>query len=150
MTSWMIALCAHAALLGADAETYAAAHEMTTQTGKPLVVMVSTDWCGPCQQMKKNVLPQVREHGVLDKVAFATVNADQDAELAQQLTGGGPVPQLVVFRRTREGWIRRKLVGGQSVSQIEQFINEAVDANVPKQVSNVDSSLPATPVVRKG
>jgi hypothetical protein len=29
-----------------------------------------------------------------------------------------------MFRRTPRGWIRRVLVGGQSVETVEQFINE--------------------------
>ena len=71
-----------------------------------MVVMVSTDWCGPCQSMKRNVLPKLRERGLFKKVAFAQVNADRDSELAKELTGGGPVPQLVMYRRTDGGWIR--------------------------------------------
>ena len=40
----LIALCSVA--LGAnDADTYAAAHKKTMETGKPMVVMVGTDWC---------------------------------------------------------------------------------------------------------
>ena len=42
MLSWTIALCAPMSLLGADGATYADAHKVTTETGKPLVVMVGT------------------------------------------------------------------------------------------------------------
>ncbi len=83
-------------------------------------------WCGPCQTMKKQALPQVRRNGTLDKVTFAQVDAEREAALSQKLTGGGPVPQLVMFRKTTTGWKRRKLVGGQSVQSIEQFINEGL------------------------
>lgn len=83
----------------AKSDTYKEAHRVTTATGKPMVVMVGTDWCGPCQMMKKKILPRVREGGLLRKVAFAIVNADRDRELAEKLTDGGPVPQLVMFRR---------------------------------------------------
>ena len=96
-------------------ETYSAARQDTAKTGKPMVIMVSTDWCPPCQVMKKTVLPRVREHGLLRKVAFARVNPDEDAELANQITGGGPIPQLIMFRKTKKGWVRKVLVGGQSV-----------------------------------
>ena len=107
-------------------ETYSAARQDTAKTGKPMVVMVSTDWCPPCQVMKKTILPRVRAHGLLRRVAFANVNPDHDAELANQLTGGGPIPQLVMYRRTRKGWVRKALVGGQSVETVEQFINEGL------------------------
>jgi thiol-disulfide isomerase/thioredoxin len=107
-----------------NTETYTEARRQISETGRPMVVMVSTDWCGPCQSMKRNVLPRLRERGMFKKVAFAQVNADRDSELAKELTGGGPVPQLVMYRRTERGWVRRKLVGGQSVEKVEEFINE--------------------------
>jgi thioredoxin-like negative regulator of GroEL len=131
-----ILLCAtilQAALLLSDvdakptaAETYSAARQTTVDTGKPMVIMVSTEWCPPCQVMKKKILPRVREHGLLRKVAFANVNPDKDGELANQITGGGPIPQLVMFRKTAKGWMRKKLIGGQSVETVEEFIKEGL------------------------
>jgi len=110
----------------AKAESYDAARQETIETGKPIVVMVGTDWCGPCQMMKKKILPQVRDRGLLKRVAFAIVNAARERDLAQKLTGGGPIPQLVMFRKTSDGWKRRKLVGGQSVEQVQEFIKEGL------------------------
>ena len=107
-------------------DTYAEARRQVTETGRPMVVMVGTDWCGPCQAMKKTILPKVREHGLLKKVAFALVNADKDSDLAKELTGGGPVPQLVMYCKKDGVWKRRKLIGGQSVEQVEQFIKEGL------------------------
>ena len=106
--------------------SYAQAHQETIETGKPMVVMVGADWCGPCQTMKKQVLPEVRRHGVLKQVSFASVNTDREAALAKKITGGGPIPQLIMFRRTRTGWLRRKLLGRQSVKSVEKFINEGL------------------------
>jgi thioredoxin-like negative regulator of GroEL len=120
-----LALCGTAWGAG-DADSYAAAHQTTMETGKPMVVMVSTEWCAPCQMMKKTVIPQVRKRGLLRKVAFAMVNPDRDRELADQLTGGGPVPQLVMYCKTRDGWTRQVLVGGQTVEAVEQFIKGGV------------------------
>jgi len=133
MTSMLLATIVQAAILatGAEntpiaAETYAEARQTVTETGKPMVVMVSTDWCPPCQTMKKTILPRVRERGLLKKVAFAIVNPDRDRDLAERLTGGGPIPQLVMFRKTADGWVRKKLVGGQSVETVEEFIAEGL------------------------
>lgn len=120
-----LTLCTMAISAG-DADTYAEAHKATMKTGRPMLVMVSTDWCVPCQMMKKTILPQVKQHGLLSRVAFAVVNPDQDHELAQELIGSGPVPQLLMFRKTRQGWRRWELVGGQSVETVEEFINQGV------------------------
>jgi thioredoxin-like negative regulator of GroEL len=134
VSTLVIAAVLHASL-ASGTDSYADARRLTEETGRPMLVMVGTDWCGPCQQMKKTILPQVRQHGLLRRVAFAMVNADRDQALAQKLTGGGPVPQLVMYRKTAGGWLRRKLVGGQSVETIEQFINEGLAANEAEQHS---------------
>jgi thioredoxin-like negative regulator of GroEL len=119
----MIAMCS-AAIGGSDGESYTEAHRATMKTGKPMLVMVSTEWCPACQVMKRRIMPQVRERGLLARVAFACVNPDQDGELSHQLIGSGPIPELVMYRKTPRGWIRRVLVGAQSVEGVQQFINE--------------------------
>ncbi|MBN1395095.1 MAG: thioredoxin family protein [Pirellulales bacterium] len=133
MTSALCAavVCSGLVLAGAEAttasdETYAAAHRETIETGKPLLVMVGTDWCGPCQTMKRTVLPRLRKRGVFKKIVFALVNPDRNRELAEDLTGGGPVPQLVMYRKTSKGWMRRVLVGGQSEDAVERFIKDGL------------------------
>ena len=130
------------------ADDFTHAREETTESGKPLLVMVGTDWCGPCQAMKKNILPKVREHGLFRKVAFALVNADRNKKLADELTGGGPVPQMVLYYKSDKGWMRRKLIGGQSVEAVEKFIEEGLvlnDANKKSmQENDAVAKLPET------
>ena len=132
------------------------------KTGKPMLVMVSTEWCPACQVMKRRIMPQIRERGLLNRVAFATVNPDQENELSHQLIGSGPIPELVMYRKTPRGWIRRVLVGGQSVESVEQFINQGTVADddaaknteatektgPPTQADNVRRFRPILAVVR--
>lgn len=150
MTTILCATVMQAALMltGADAEpkpleaaTYTDAQQVAEKTGKPIVIMVGTDWCSPCQMMKKTILPRVREHGLFRKVAFALVNPDKESELAEKITGGGPIPQLVMFRKTGKGWVRKKLVGGQDVETVEEFINDglASDAADKKAADKKDA-----------
>jgi thioredoxin-like negative regulator of GroEL len=116
-------------------ESYTEAHRMTAKTGKPLVVMVGADWCAPCQMMRRTILPRVREHGLFRKVAFAHVNVDREKNLAAEITGGGKsVPQLVMFHKTKNGWVRQKMVGSHTVEEVEKFINDglAMDAEEHK------------------
>ena len=145
MTAVLCAAVLHSALILAGTETvgtetYAEAHRSTIETGMPLVVMIGTDWCPPCQTMKRTVLPRLRRRGVFKKVAFALVNPDRDGKLAEQLTGGGPVPQLVMFRKTSKGWMRRKLVGGQSEEAVERFINEGLAADRAEKSAAADQT----------
>src|SRR5271165_1978336 len=141
----MIAMCT-AAIGASDGESYTEAHQVSTKTGKPMLVMVSTEWCPACQVMKRRILPQIRERGLLSRVAFATVNPDQDRELSHQLIGNGPIPELVMYRKTPRGWIRRVLVGGQSVENVEQFINQGtvVDDDSPKEGNATEKAKPTT------
>ena len=129
----MIAICS-AAVGASDGDSYTDAHQASVKTGKPMLVMVSTDWCPACQVMKKRIMPQVRERGLLSRISFATVDPDQEGELAHQLIGSGPIPELVMYRKTPRGWIRRVLIGAQSVEGVEQFINQGsvADDDAPK------------------
>jgi thioredoxin-like negative regulator of GroEL len=154
MATMLCAIIVQTALVltGSDArpsaaESYAEARRATVETGKPMVVMVSTDWCPPCQVMKKTILPRVRQRGLLRKVVFTNVNPDRDGELAEKITGGGPIPQLVMFRKTAQGWIRKKLIGGQSVEAVEEFINEGLasdEADKKKGDEAKDHKTPGT------
>jgi thioredoxin-like negative regulator of GroEL len=121
-----------------EAATYSEAHRVTEKTGKPMIVMIGTDWCSPCQMMKNTVLPQVRDHGLFRQVSFAVVNPDKDSNLATEITGGGPIPQLVMFRKTRRGWVRRKLVGGQSVETVEEFIHDGLASDAAEKKGGKD------------
>ncbi len=126
MTSLSLAVVLQASIVATGADTYTAAHKVTTKTGQPMVVLVGAEWCSACVEMKEEVLPQAEKRGLLRKVVFASVNVDRQRRLSQQLTGGGPIPQLLMFRRTAKGWKRRKLVGGQSIGTVESFINQGM------------------------
>lgn len=141
----MIALCS-AAVGASDGETYTDAHQASMKTGKPMLVMVSTEWCPACQVMKRRIMPRIRERGLLSRVAFASVNPDQENELSRQLIGSGPIPQLVMYRKTPRGWMRRVLIGGQSVETVEQFINEGtvVKDDASKSAESTEKTKAAT------
>ena len=130
MTSWAMFVCLPLVLAAGDEGIgYSEAHRMTVETKKPLLVLVGAQWCGPCKQLKTEVLPQLRQRAAFRKVVFTQVDVDRESELARQITGGGPVPQIVLYRNTGEGWVRRKLVGVQSVERLEQFINENLQSD---------------------
>ena len=135
-------------------ESYAEARQVVEATGKPMLVMVGAEWCGPCQKMRTQILPRLRDRGALRGVAFAHVDADEQSRLAAELTGGGPVPQLVMYRKTPHGWFRRKLVGVQPVETVERFIQEGVElaagqgeqgAGAPEPTSEPKQPPPAPP-----
>ncbi len=121
-------------------ETYAKAYHLANKTGRPMVVLVGADWCGPCQRMKREVLPQVRRGGLLGRVAFAMVNVDREPKLGRSLRRGGPIPQLLMFRRTPKGWRLSRLTGGQSVPKVEEFIDHGLQRDAAAKAETVQAS----------
>ncbi len=128
MINFTLAAVLQTALLTATPvqSNYTDAHRQMVETGRPIVVLVSADWCSACKVMKNSAIPQAQKRGTFDRVAFATVNTDHESKLAQELTGGGSIPQLVMYHKTASGWQRRVLIGAQSPAAIEAFINQGL------------------------
>jgi thiol:disulfide interchange protein len=107
---------------------YADARQDSLDTGKPLLVVVSTDWCPACQVMKRRILPKVRQDGAFDGLVYTHVNPDHEEELSHILIGNGPIPELVLFRKVGKNdkgeslWTRDVLIGSQSVEDVEKFL----------------------------
>ena len=121
-----------AAAVTAGGEDYATAYRQTSESGRPLVVLVGADWCPGCLQMKHTAMPEVERQGGLEGVTFAYVNTDKDSALASKLMKGGSIPQLILYHKTDSGWKRQQLTGAQSPSVIRSFIQRGIDASVPK------------------
>ena len=124
-------------------DSYEAAHQKTLETGRPMVVLVGATWCPACRDMEKDVIPAVRQRAVFKRVAFAHVDLDREKELGRSLTEGGAIPQLIVFRRDGEGWTNQRLIGGQTVEQVEKFIKKEVAAAEADNKS--DKTQPSAP-----
>ena len=129
MTGLTLSLVMQTALLGAapnNGASYTQAHEATTKTGRPMVILVGARWCPACVQMKDSVVPQLKRLGSLSEVSYAEVDLDRERELGRLLTKGGPIPQLLMYRKTQRGWRLRRIIGGQTVENADRFIAEGV------------------------
>lgn len=127
MTNVALGVLLQLSLLGGGENSYADAYKASQESGKPLVVLVGADWCPACQRMKSAVIPQLRKEGGLDQVEFAIVNTDRDRELAHKLMSGGSIPQIVLFRKTADGWKRDQITGGTSVAGMKSFLAQHAD-----------------------
>jgi thiol-disulfide isomerase/thioredoxin len=136
MTSLTLSAVLQLSLLSTGADTYAEAHKKNAETGRPIMVLVGADWCPGCRTMKESVMPSVAKQGLLKKVAYAQVNTDKEAELAKKLMSGGSIPQLIMYRKTQDGWKRYSLIGAQSAAKIEAFIKQGLEPEDAKLTSN--------------
>ena len=112
--------------LASGTDSYADAYRQTTETGRPLVVLVGAKWCGACKTMERKVIPKVRQQDLFRRISFARVDLDRQRALGRKLTRGGPIPQLLMFRRTRDGWRLSRLRGAHSARTVEAFIRRGL------------------------
>jgi thiol-disulfide isomerase/thioredoxin len=117
----LVAVASPANTAVAEAD-FAKAQTRSLAKGRPLVVLVGADWCTACVHMKDTVLPQVARAGGLKQVEFAYVDMDRQPELASRLSQGGPIPQLIRLKKTRDGWQHKRLVGAHSVKTVTYFV----------------------------
>ena len=135
-------------LAGAEAQnapeegTYDWAHQQVTKTGEPMFILVGAKWCPACVKMKNQVVPVIKRRGLFRKCAYAYVDLDQEKRLGQELTARGPIPQMIMYRRTPKGWVQSKVIGGRSVEALESFINEtiALDQKEKATIRNASES----------
>lgn len=100
------------------------------ETGRPILVDFTADWCPPCQVMKKNVFPQPRVINVLkDKYVFVT------ADVTSANSSGTPlgnryqvtaIPTMMIL--DPQGNIIDQRVGGMNTEQFASWLEAAAAA----------------------
>jgi thioredoxin 1 len=82
------------------------------------VVDFWADWCGPCK-MQTPVLEDL-DQAYGDQVKFASLDVDQNQELAQSL-GIMSIPSLVIFKN---GMPTEKVVGFHPKAALKKYLDE--------------------------
>jgi thioredoxin-like negative regulator of GroEL len=114
-------------VLGAGEPTYSEAEQQAKQTGKPMLVFVSAQWCGACTKMKQSVLPELRRDGLLDSFHFAYVDLDENEALCERLSDSKILPELIVIQQTAAGRRSWHLEGVKSADDVAQFLRRTND-----------------------
>jgi len=141
MLGLTVAVVLQIAAVGETRMDYPTAYQEAEKTGKPLVVLVGTEWCPACVTMKRSIMPKLLRTGRLRNVVYTEVDADMQPRIAHGIMSGGGYPQLAIFRKTGQGWKRKIIVGAQSEGTIETLVQRAVKA----QETEVEvAELPAT------
>lgn len=100
-----------------DSHDYAEHRNRMEATGR-LVVLLTRDYCAPCETMKH------RLDGM--GVDYATVHYGQDPEKAVAIGSRGLTPELVIYDRVGGKWFTRRLEGVQSERRIREFLDERI------------------------
>ena len=99
--------------------TFAQAQQAAKETGKPVLVFVTADWCGPCQKFKRGTLSEIRvRDAVREKTIAVYLDADKDSDTAASLKVFS-IPALLMVRA--DGVV--KLEGVQSAERVLAFID---------------------------
>ncbi|MEM9410298.1 MAG: thioredoxin family protein [Planctomycetota bacterium] len=123
---------------GKEPTDYKSAY-LKAQTGdKPLLVLVTADWCAPCRAMKTTTIPELMKKDAFRDFHYATVDLGKEQELARKLIGDRGVPQLIVFQKSEMRWERRYLRGIQSVETVEAFITEGKTSRLAKAIGSLN------------
>lgn len=77
------------------------AFQQLIQSGKPVLVDFSADWCGPCKMMAP-ILQQVKKN-LGDAITIIKIDIDKSPQTASNYSIQG-VPTLILFKDGRVQW----------------------------------------------
>ncbi len=128
--SWLIliaplSLSAQESQTATEVLSYTAAFKLAQESDKPMLVLVTADWCAPCQVLKSHTLPELKAKNAFKDFYFAQVNYDVEGLLAERLIGDRGMPQLIMYQKVDGQWSRRYLTGQQSVASVESFLEQS-------------------------
>lgn len=112
---------------------YKTAYQRSQQDERPLLVLVSAEWCPPCRMMKQNTIPAMVDNNKFSNVHFATVDLDRNPVDARNLIGDRGVPQLVLYEKQDGVWTVRFLSGYHDIAAVETFLGK------PKSIRTADA-----------
>lgn len=109
--------------------TLAAALDRSEKTGRPVLAVVTADWCGACQALKRGTLsrPEV-ESLVADSFVPVYIDADDMPGEVAQIGGVEYLPTSVVIARGRE---IARAVGNQPARDYLAMLRDALARSTP-------------------
>lgn len=104
---------------------YAAAERESRETGKPMLLDFTAEWCGPCQDMRRTTWSDPAVAQALKGYVPVTIDLDTHADLATKF-GVSAIPHLTILNA--EGTVVAAEEGELSPEQFREWL-----ATVPRE-----------------
>lgn len=118
--------------------------DASARENKPLLVMVTAEWCGYCHKMLRHTFPNPKVAArVNDEYVPILLDADEYPELIQKLKIGA-MPTVLIVAPDRK--IIRRISGFKTAAQFDATLSSLTDA-IQKGTGHVDH--PSGPTVEE-
>lgn len=99
---------------------YVSAAKNSRETGRKLVVLLSASWCGPCNQLKRDISEAASKGSLPDDCNIVVV--DYSSEVGKKLCVSNSIPQLIRFEKWADGkWRKTVNIGYLSPNRFKEF-----------------------------
>ena len=133
MTSLALSVVLQASMaVSAAPLSYEKGVQAAAESGRPLLILVGAPWCRDCVILKRDVMPKLKKTGLLDQVEFVYLDFDQNRTLVSQMMVNEMIPEMILYRKTANGWTRSNLNMSEKLEEIQAFIKAGLRKPEPK------------------
>ncbi|HED53976.1 MAG TPA: thioredoxin [Phycisphaerales bacterium] len=107
----------------ANHTTMSAASQRSDKSGKPLLILATASWCGPCQSFKRGALSDESVGQLITETTEPVyLDIDEHPDEARSL-GINSIPTLILVR---DGQVVSRTTGVMNVRQTKSWIQDAL------------------------